>query len=114
MAMSDPPKEGVKEAIEKAHEAHMKTYIMTGDHAITAQAIGKQINLSGTDKEVMVITGEELSDMPDEKLKEIMKENQSLIFSRVSPEDKLHIVKELKDLGEIVAVTGDGVNDLYC
>jgi Ca2+-transporting ATPase len=111
MAMSDPPKEGVKEAIEKAHEAHMKTYIMTGDHAITAQAIGKQINLSGTDKEVMVITGEELSDMPDEKLKEIMKENESLIFSRVSPEDKLHIVKELKDLGEIVAVTGDGVND---
>ena len=111
MAMSDPPKEGVKEAIEKAHEAHMKTYIMTGDHAITAQAIGKQINLSETDKEVMVITGEELSDLPDEKLKEIMKENESLIFSRVSPEDKLRIVKALKDLGEIVAVTGDGVND---
>jgi Ca2+-transporting ATPase len=111
MAMSDPPKEGVKEAIEKAHEAHMKTYIMTGDHAITAQAIGKQINLSETDKEVMVITGEELSDLSDEKLKEIMKENESLIFSRVSPEDKLRIVKALKDLGEIVAVTGDGVND---
>ncbi len=111
MAMSDPPKEGVKEAIEKAHEAHMKTYIMTGDHAITAQAIGKQINLSRTDKEVIVITGEELSDMPDEKLKEFMRHNESLIFSRVSPEDKLRIVKTLKDQGEIVAVTGDGVND---
>jgi Ca2+-transporting ATPase len=111
MAMSDPPKEGVKEAIEKAHEAHMKTYIMTGDHAITAQAIGKQINLSRTDKEVIVITGEELSDMPDAKLKEFMKHNESLIFSRVSPEDKLRIVKTLKDQGEIVAVTGDGVND---
>ena len=61
MAMSDPPKEGVKEAIEKAHEAHIKTYIMTGDHALTAQAVGKQISLSRTDKEVMVITGEELS-----------------------------------------------------
>jgi len=80
MAMSDPPKEGAKEAIEKAHEAHIKTYIMTGDHALTAQAVGKQIHLSRTDKEVMVITGEEFSEMPDEKLIEIMKENESLIF----------------------------------
>jgi Ca2+-transporting ATPase len=111
MAMSDPPKEGAKEAIEKAHEAHIKTYIMTGDHALTAQAVGKQIHLSRTDKEVMVITGEEFSEMPDEKLVEIMKENESLIFSRVSPEDKLRIVKALKARGEIVAVTGDGVND---
>jgi Ca2+-transporting ATPase len=111
MAMSDPPKEGAKEAIEKAHEAHIKTYIMTGDHALTAQAVGKQIHLSRTDKEVMVITGEEFSEMPDEKLIEIMKENESLIFSRVSPEDKLRIVKILKAKGEIVAVTGDGVND---
>lgn len=111
MAMSDPPKEGVKEAIEKAHEAHIKTYIMTGDHALTAQAVGKQISLSRSDKDVMVITGEELSNMPDEKLKRIMEENESLIFSRVSPEDKLRIVKTLKGQGEIVAVTGDGVND---
>ena len=111
MAMSDPPKEGVKEAIEKAHEAHIKTYIMTGDHALTAQAVGKQISLSRTDKEVMVVTGEEFSEMPDEKLIEIMKGNESLIFSRVSPEDKLRIVKVLKAKGEIVAVTGDGVND---
>ena len=111
MAMSDPPKEGAKEAIEKAHEAHIKTYIMTGDHALTAQAVGKQIHLSRTDKEVMVIAGEEFSEMPDEKLIEIMKENESLIFSRVSPEDKLRIVKVLKGKGDIVAVTGDGVND---
>jgi Ca2+-transporting ATPase len=111
MAMSDPPKEGVKEAIEKAHEAHIKTYIMTGDHALTAQAVGKQISLSRTDKEVMVVTGEELSETPDEKLQTIMKENESLIFSRVSPEDKLRIVKTLKSQGEVVAVTGDGVND---
>ena len=99
MAMSDPPKEGVKEAIEKAHEAHIKTYIMTGDHALTAQAIGRQISLSRTDKEVIVITGEESSDMPDEKLQMIMKENDSLIFSRVSPEDKLRIVKNLERSG---------------
>jgi Ca2+-transporting ATPase len=111
MAMNDPAKEGVKEAIENAHEAHIKTFIMTGDHAITAQAVGKQIHLSLINKEAVVITGEELSETKDEKLTKIMKDHQSLIFSRVSPEDKLRIVKVLKDKGEVVAVTGDGVND---
>ena len=111
MAMNDPAKEGVKEAIEDAHEAHIKTFMMTGDHAITAQAIGKQIDLSPQDKEAVVITGEELSETKDEQLTEIMEDNQSLIFSRVSPEDKLRIVKALKSKGEVVAVTGDGVND---
>jgi len=111
MAMNDPAKEGVKEAIEDAHEAHIKTFIMTGDHAITAQAVGKQIALSPENKEAVVITGEELSETRDEKLTEIMEDHQSLIFSRVSPEDKLRIVKALKSKGEVVAVTGDGVND---
>ncbi|MFC1957730.1 cation-translocating P-type ATPase [Chloroflexota bacterium] len=111
MALNDPPKEGVREAIGSAHEAHIKTFIMTGDHAITAQAIGKLINLAGTNKEAVVITGEELSEINDKKLTQIMGKNQSLIFSRVSPEDKLRIVKVLKSEGEVVAVTGDGVND---
>ncbi|MFC1865021.1 cation-translocating P-type ATPase, partial [Chloroflexota bacterium] len=111
MAMNDPPKEGVKEAIDNTHEAHIKTYIMTGDHAITAQAVGKQIHLSPENEEAVVITGEELSETKDEKLTKIMEDNQSLIFSRVSPEDKLRIVKVLKSKGEVVAVTGDGVND---
>jgi Ca2+-transporting ATPase len=111
MAMNDPAKEGVKEAIENAHEAHIKTFMMTGDHAITAQAIGKQIALSPQDNEVVVITGEELSDTKDAQLTQTMEDNQSLIFSRVSPEDKLRIVKALKGKGQVVAVTGDGVND---
>jgi len=111
MAMNDPAKEGVKEAIEDAHEAHIKTFIMTGDHAVTAQAVGKQIGLSPENKEAVVITGEELSETKDEKLTQIMEDNESLIFSRVSPEDKLRIVKALKSKGEVVAVTGDGVND---
>lgn len=111
MALNDPPKEGIKEAIGHAHEAHIKTYIMTGDHAITAQAVGLQINLARKNKEAVVITGDELSEITDRKLAQVMKKNESLIFSRVSPEDKLRIVKVLKSKGEVVAVTGDGVND---
>ncbi len=111
MALYDPPKEGVKEAIGDAHEAYIKTYIMTGDHAITAQAIGRHINLSHNDDDAVVITGDELSEITDKKLLKIMKENDSLIFSRVSPEDKLRIVKVLKSDKKVVAVTGDGVND---
>lgn len=111
MAMNDPAKEGVKEAVEAAHEAHIKTFIMTGDHAITAQAVGKQIHLGTGDEEVPVVTGEELSEMKDGELKRLMRKHRSLIFSRVSPEDKLRIVKALKSARQVVAVTGDGVND---
>lgn len=111
MVMSDPPKEGTREAIESAHEAHIRTFIMTGDHAITAQAIGEQISLSKDGKPVEVITGKELDDMTDEVLKSRMADKNSLVFSRVSPENKLRIVKNLKEQELIVAVTGDGVND---
>ncbi|SJZ40511.1 Ca2+-transporting ATPase [Selenihalanaerobacter shriftii] len=110
VAMIDPPKEGVKEAIADAHQAHINTYIMTGDHAITAKAIADEINLGG-DKEAPAITNQELEEISDEKLKRKMDENESLIFSRVSPENKLRIVQNLKEQNKIVAVTGDGVND---
>ena len=104
MAMNDPAKEGVKEAIEDAHEAHIKTFMMTGDYAITAQAIGKQIDLSPENKEAVVITGEELSETRDEKLTRIMEDNQSLIFSRVSPEDKLRIIQVLRSCHPAIQV----------
>lgn len=111
VAMIDPPKEGVKEAIEAAHLAHIDTFIMTGDHAITAQAIGKEINLDAAGKDVKVIAGQELVSLPDDELSALMSDNTSLIFSRVAPEDKLRIVKLLKQQDKVVAVTGDGVND---
>lgn len=111
VAMIDPPKEGVKEAIDEAHAARIDTFIMTGDHAITAQAVGKEISLSESGEDVPVITGQDLAKMSDPVLKKMMNDHASLIFSRVSPEDKLRIVKILKSQQKIVAVTGDGVND---
>ncbi|MFW6309110.1 MAG: cation-translocating P-type ATPase [bacterium] len=111
VAMIDPPKDGVKEAIKDSHAAHIDTYIMTGDHAITAKAIGREISLSVDGEEVPVYTSEDLQSISDKELSQIMEENESLIFSRVSPEDKLRIVKIIKGEKKIVAVTGDGVND---
>jgi Ca2+-transporting ATPase len=110
VGMIDPPKEGVKEAIAACHEAHIRIIIMTGDHAITAQAVGREIGLSRTG-EPPVYTGAQLEEMGDDELTQVLDSTRAVIFSRVDPEDKLRIVKLLEDQGEVVAVTGDGVND---
>lgn len=110
VAMIDPAKEGVKEAIKEACEAGIRIIMITGDHAITARAIGKDIGLS-VEWEKDIFTGVELNEMDDNKLKKVLKGKRSIIFSRVDPADKLRIVKILEEEGEIVAVTGDGVND---
>ena len=111
VGMIDPPREGVKEAISECHDSGIRTFIMTGDHAITAQAIGMEIGLSDSAEPSPVFTGKELKGLSDEELTKAMRENKSLIFSRVDPEDKLRIVELLERSGEVVAVTGDGVND---
>ena len=111
VAMIDPPKEGVREAIEQSHDAHIDTYIMTGDHAITAKAVGEEISLGVDDQDVPVYTSGDLEKLSEEELRDTMEKHESIIFSRVSPEDKLRIVKNLKEQQKIVAVTGDGVND---
>jgi Ca2+-transporting ATPase len=110
VAMIDPAKEGVKESVAEAKKAGIRIIMITGDHAITARAIGKDIGLS-VEWEKGVFTGKELKEMDDERLKQVLKGKQSIIFSRVDPADKLRIVKVLEEQGEIVAVTGDGVND---
>ncbi|HPI98518.1 MAG TPA: HAD-IC family P-type ATPase, partial [Synergistales bacterium] len=110
VCMIDPPKEGVKEAVASCHDAHIRIIIMTGDHAITAQAVGKQIGLSEKG-EPPVYTGAQMEKMNDQELTGILLATDSVIFSRVAPEDKLRIVKLLQAQGEVVAVTGDGVND---
>jgi P-type Ca2+ transporter type 2C len=112
VGMIDPPREGVKEAVELTKKAGIKTYILTGDHGLTAAAIAEQIGLIDQHHPHEIITGQELSELSDQQLLEKFQDkNIDIIFSRISPEHKLRIVSLLKENGEIVAVTGDGVND---
>lgn len=105
--MIDPPRDGVKEAVETCRKAGIKTVMITGDHIATAKAIAKELGiLRGAD---LAITGEELDKIPQERFdKEVM--NYS-VFARVSPEHKVKIVKAFQANGKVVAMTGDGVND---
>lgn len=104
IALEDPPREEVKDAIEVCKRAQITVKMITGDNSETAVAIGKQVGIIGN-----VLVGKEIDDMSDSELKTAVKE--TVIFARVNPEHKLRIVKALKELGEIVTMTGDGVND---
>ena len=108
MAMMDPPREEVKEAVDKAHTAGIKIIMITGDYGLTAEAIARKIGI--VSKESRIITGSEFEKMKDEKMLKLMQE-KDIIFARVAPEHKMRVVTILKDAGNIVAVTGDGVND---
>lgn len=111
MGMIDPPREEVFEAIRMAHQAGIKIYMVTGDHGITAHAIAKELGIVQGD-ETRVITGTELNEMNENELSRLFKtKKDQILFARVSPEHKLKIVGALKKNGEIVAMTGDGVND---
>ena len=106
VGLQDPPKEGVREAIEVCKKAGIRVVMITGDYSKTAEAIGKEIGLKFNNT---TITGEDIDSMSEEGLCE--KVNHCDIFSRVIPEHKMKIVKALKKNNEIVAMTGDGVND---
>lgn len=107
VGMIDPPREQVIGSIETITNAGIKTIMITGDHEVTALAIAKKIGIY--QKGNTVITGSELNQMSDIKLTELVK--TTTVFARVSPSDKLRIIKSLQNNGEIVAMTGDGVND---
>ncbi len=102
--MIDPPRKEVKQAIKDCKDAGIKVIMITGDSALTAKAVGKEVGLTGK-----VIEASQLKKMSDSELSEALKTVS--IFARVSPQDKLRIVETLKKNKEIVAVTGDGVND---
>jgi len=111
VGMMDPPRRDVKEAISLTKEAGIKTYIVTGDDGFTAKAIAEQIGLITT-KDFEIITGNDLNKISKTRLEKLLKDKtKEIIFARVSPQHKLKITDTLKEMGEIVAVTGDGVND---
>ena len=107
VGMIDPPREEVKHAVEKCKTAGIKTVMITGDHKITAVAIAKSLGILENEDEA--ITGSELEEMSQEDLTKNIR-NYS-VYARVSPEHKVRIVKAWQANGEIVAMTGDGVND---
>mgnify|MGYP000913800755 CR=1 FL=1 len=107
-AMQDPPREEIKAAVNECHRAGIKIIMVTGDYGLTALAIGKKIGIVTSD-DTKVITGLELQKMDDRQIREALK--GEVIFARMAPEQKYRVVSTLQDLGETVAVTGDGVND---
>lgn len=106
--LEDPPRPEVKEAIRKCHEAGIKIILITGDASRTALAIAKEIGLVKED--ALIIEADEFHKMTDSTLKEMLSQ-KNILFTRMTPKDKLRIVTLLQEMGERVAVTGDGVND---
>ena len=108
-AMYDPPRPEVKEAVSLCKKAGIRVVMITGDYQITALSIARQVGIIvSTDPEV--ITGTDFSNLTDEQLKDKIRKKE-VVFARVNPEHKLKVVNIFKELGNIVAVTGDGVND---
>lgn len=108
VVMADPPRPEVSEAAQECHRAGIRIVMITGDYGLTAESIAKKIGIVRS-SHPRVVSGVELQEMSDEQLKLYLKED--IIFARVAPEQKLRVVTNLQEMGEIVAVTGDGVND---
>lgn len=107
VGMEDPPRPEVPDAIKGCREAGIKIIMVTGDNPETARAVGREIGLF---EEPVIISGQALKGMTHKELMSLL-QKEEIAFARVTPEDKMTIVSTLKDLGAVVAVTGDGVND---
>lgn len=108
IVMADPPRPEVADAVLQCRHAGIRIIMITGDYGLTAESIAKRIGIV-KGPEPRVISGLELERLSDDQLKEYLKDE--IIFARVAPEQKLRVVTNLQEMGEIVAVTGDGVND---
>ncbi|MFP5385598.1 MAG: cation-translocating P-type ATPase [Bacteriovoracia bacterium] len=109
LGLLDPPRKEALDAIEMCHQAGIRVMMLTGDHRKTAAAIARKVNLIKIGKSTEAVTGNELKVMNQYELRDTIQKTN--VFARVEPSQKLRIVEFLKDEGEIVAVTGDGVND---
>jgi Ca2+-transporting ATPase len=107
VGMMDPPRDEAKEAVKTCRQVHIRPIMITGDHKLTAVAVAAEIDIYREGD--MVLTGDDLSRMSDDKFEEIV--DRVTVYARVSPMDKLKIVRAWKNRGEVVAMTGDGVND---
>ena len=106
LALEDPPREELNEGLLSCYRAGVRTIMITGDHPVTATSIANQVGIKNSQK---VLTGDEIEVLSDKELSE--KVSECNIYARVMPQHKMRIVKALKDRGEVVAMTGDGVND---
>lgn len=107
MGMHDPPRAEVRATLRKCKMAGIRVIMVTGDHALTALAIAREIEL--VDQDARVVNGTELSAMQDKELEAVV--SRVNVFARVSPECKLRLVRALRRQGQVVAMTGDGIND---
>lgn len=110
VALSDPLREAVPDAVRKAHAAGITVHVITGDNGATAGAIARAAGIAGA-ADQQVVAGAELDAMSDDALDAILGKGHEIVFARSSPEDKLRIATRLQSLGHVVAMTGDGVND---
>ena len=107
VAMFDPPRSEVAEAVRRCHQAGIRIMVVTGDHPLTAAAIAARVGIDSR----TVITGEELDALTDPELDRLLRDNREIVFARNNPEAKLRIADALRSMGEVVAMTGDGAND---
>jgi len=112
VAMQDPPRPEVREAVEKAKRAGIRIKMLTGDYGPTAKSVAVQIEMVESER-CLVVKGVDTDGMIDSQLQDQLKMDD-VIYTRVAPEQKLRIVKLLRRSGEVVAVTGDGANDAPC
>ena len=109
VALLDPAREAVPGAVAQAHRAGIRIHVITGDYGPTAANIARQVGIG--DAASPIVTGDELDQLTDAALDALLGRGDEIVFARISPEGKLRICEALQSLGDVVAMTGDGVND---
>jgi magnesium-transporting ATPase (P-type) len=110
VGMEDPPRPEVAAAVSSCHQAGIRILVITGDHPLTGAAIARRVGIGSTNGPRTVLA-DQIEAMPQTQLIELLSSSEEIVFARATPEAKLRIAETLRDLGHIVAMTGDGVND---